>query len=382
MELLFVFILPLAFSASGVDANKNLSAVPSITAVLGRDVTIPCTYQLSPGYSEVSLKWTMRKDGDTKTLLYRDRLSYSIPLSMYRSRVSIPSTDQVGNVSLTLKEMYFQDRADYMCEVTWRNGSENTVQDTALIKVSVVQVPVSKPFMPNVQSPLYIQAGQSISLTCTAAGSLPITYMWYKKKSDGTKTRLSRQAALTVSDAGTYYCEAENYASGKKVEKSDPIELIVQEWIEATSEDYTYQSTTEVKNIPTSTSYIETSSTEPVKNIPTSTSYIETSSTEPGGNAVSPASRQKGNRTLLWLYILIAALCIVVLFAVIIANVIMKKRKKKRNANDLNVTFSSHLAGANNNMEDKKYAARENEYEAMICKNENEYAAMTTDRAS
>ncbi|MGH0178876.1 UNVERIFIED_CONTAM: hypothetical protein FKN15_000475 [Acipenser sinensis] len=170
----------------------------------------------------------MRKDGDTNTLLYRDRLSYSIPLSMYRSRISIPSTDQVGNVSLTLKEMYFQDRADYMCEVTWRNGSENTVQDTALIKVSVVQVPVSKPVMPNVQSPLYIQAGQSISLTCTAAGSLPITYMWYKKQPDGTKTRLSRQAALTVSDAGTYYCEAENFASGKKVEQSDPIELIVQ----------------------------------------------------------------------------------------------------------------------------------------------------------
>ncbi|XP_058845502.1 V-set and immunoglobulin domain-containing protein 4-like isoform X2 [Acipenser ruthenus] len=336
MELLFVFILPLAFSASGVDANKNLSVVPSITAVLGRDVTIPCTYQLSPGYSEMSLKWTMRKDGDTKTLLYRDRLSYSIPLSMYRSRVSIPSTDQVGNVSLTLKEMYFQDRADYMCEVTWRNGSENTVQDTALIKVSVVQVPVSKPVMPNVQSPIYIQAGQSISLTCTATGSLPITYMWYKKQPDGTKTRLSRQAALTVSDAGTYYCEAENFASGKKVEQSGPIELIVQEWIEATSEDYTYQSTTE------------------------------------GGNAVSPASRQKGNRTLLWLYILIAALCIVVLFAVIIANVIMKKRKKKRNEYDLNVTFSSHLAGANNNMEDKKCTARENEYEAMICKNENE----------
>ncbi|KAK1163028.1 V-set and immunoglobulin domain-containing protein 4-like isoform X2 [Acipenser oxyrinchus oxyrinchus] len=364
MKLLFVFILPLAFSASGVDANKNLSAVPSITAVLGRDVTIPCTYQLSPGYSEVSLKWTMRKDGDTKIILYRDRLSYSIPLSMYRSRVSIPSTDQVGNVSLTLKEMYFQDRADYMCEVTWRNGSENTVEDTALIKVSVVQVPVSKPVMPNVQSPLYIQAGQSISLACTAAGSLPITFMWYKKQPDGTKTRLSRQAALTISDAGTYYCEAENFASGKKVEQSDPIEVIVQVWIEATSEDYTYQSTTEVKNIPTSTS------------------YIETSSTEPGGNAVSPASRQKGNRTLLWLYILIAALCIVVLFAVIIANVIMKKRKKKRNANGLNVTFSSHLAGANNNMEDKKCTARENEYEAMICRNENEYATMTTDQAS
>lgn len=82
--------------------------------------------------------------------------------------------------------------------------------------------------MPNVQSPLYIQAGQSISLTCTATGSLPITYMWYKKQPDGTKTRLSRQAALTVSDAGTYYCEAENFASGKKVEQSDPIELIVQ----------------------------------------------------------------------------------------------------------------------------------------------------------
>ncbi|XP_041075607.1 V-set and immunoglobulin domain-containing protein 4-like isoform X2 [Polyodon spathula] len=321
------------------DANKNLSAVPSITAVLGRDVTIPCTYQLSPGYSEVSLKWAIRKDGDTKTILYRDRLSYSIPLSMYRSRVSVPSTDQVGNVSLTLREMYFQDRADYLCEVTWRNGSENTVQNTTLIKVSVIQVPVSKPVMPNVQSPLYIQAGQSIRLTCTAAGSLPITYMWYKKQPDGTKTRLSRQADLRISDAGTYYCEAENVAPGKKVEQSDPIELIVQDV--------------------------------------TSAMASTARTAEKDGNAVSPASHQKGNRTLLRVYILIAGLCILVLFVVIIANVIiMKKRNKQKNAYDL-VTFSSHLAGAKNNMEDKKCSARENEYEAMICKNENEYATMT-----
>ncbi|XP_041112073.1 V-set and immunoglobulin domain-containing protein 4-like [Polyodon spathula] len=301
----------------------------------------------------------MRKDGDTKTILYRDRLSYSIPLSMYRSRVSVPSTDQVGNVSLTLKEMYFQDRADYFCEVTWRNGSENTEQDTALIKVSVVQVPVSKPVMPNVQSPLYIQAGQSIRLTCTAAGSLPITYMWYKKQPDGTKTRLSRQASLRISDAGTYYCEAENGAPGKKVEQSDPIELIVQ-----------------VTKIPTSTSYTETSSTEPERSELTSEDYsyytteqdncdstnvTDTSATEStahtaekDGNAVSPASHQKGNRTLLRVYILIAGLCILVLLVVIIANVItVKKRNKQKNAYDL-VTFSPHLARAPNSMEDKK----------------------------
>lgn len=75
-------------------------------------------------------------------------------------------------------------------------------------------------------------AGARTSLTCVARGSPPISYRWFRAVPGGTALPLSSQAELTwdslrPSDAGTYYCEAENRVGAGAVQRSDAVELVV-----------------------------------------------------------------------------------------------------------------------------------------------------------
>jgi len=79
---------------------------------------------------------------------------------------------------------------------------------------------------------LTVPAGARTSLTCVASGSPPISYRWFRSTPGGKALLLSSRAelawdSLQPSDAGEYYCEAENRVGAGAVRRSDAVELTV-----------------------------------------------------------------------------------------------------------------------------------------------------------
>lgn len=103
---------------------------------------------------------------------------------------------------------------------------------TTQVPLLCLPVPATKPTIRAGALGLTVPAGARTSLTCVAHGSPPISYRWFRAVPGGTTLPLSSQAELTwdslrPSDAGTYYCEAENRVGAGVVQRSDAVELVV-----------------------------------------------------------------------------------------------------------------------------------------------------------
>uniref|UniRef100_A0A8B9UU97 Ig-like domain-containing protein n=1 Tax=Anas zonorhyncha TaxID=75864 RepID=A0A8B9UU97_9AVES len=103
---------------------------------------------------------------------------------------------------------------------------------TTQVPLLCLPVPATKPIIRAGALGLTVPVGARTSLTCVAHGSPPISYRWFRAVPGGTALPLSSQAELTwdslrPSDAGTYYCEAENRVGAGVVQRSDAVELVV-----------------------------------------------------------------------------------------------------------------------------------------------------------
>lgn len=103
---------------------------------------------------------------------------------------------------------------------------------TTQVPLLCLPVPATKPIIRAGALGLMVPVGARTSLTCVAHGSPPISYCWFRAVPGGTALPLSSQAELTwdslrPSDAGTYYCEAENRVGAGVVQRSDAVELVV-----------------------------------------------------------------------------------------------------------------------------------------------------------
>ena len=91
---------------------------------------------------------------------------------------------------------------------------------------------MTKPVIMAGELGLTVPAGARTSLTCVASGSPPISYRWFRSTPGGKALLLSSRAelawdSLQPSDAGEYYCEAENRVGAGAVRRSDAVELTV-----------------------------------------------------------------------------------------------------------------------------------------------------------
>uniref|UniRef100_A0A8V5FWL7 Uncharacterized protein n=1 Tax=Melopsittacus undulatus TaxID=13146 RepID=A0A8V5FWL7_MELUD len=165
------------------------------------------------------------------TIFRRDDSGDHVLLSDYRGRVSVVK-DAAGNMSLHILNLEVSDKGTYICQVTWRDSSDNLIVREITTELKIVKVAATKPIIRAGKLGLTVPTGARTSLTCVASGSPPISYRWFRGTPGQKALLLSRQAelvwdSLQPSDTGKYYCEAENRAGAGAVQQSDAVELTV-----------------------------------------------------------------------------------------------------------------------------------------------------------
>ncbi|XP_010150856.1 PREDICTED: V-set and immunoglobulin domain-containing protein 4-like, partial [Eurypyga helias] len=209
----------------------DLTGPSEIKGVWKGSTTLPCVYVPVENFVQQMLKWTVVHDQSSGTVFRRDGSGDHILLSEYRGRVSVRK-DTPGDVSLHILNLEISDRGTYTCQVTWRASNNSLITKEITSKVEVVKVAVTKPVIRAGELGLTVPAGARTSLTCVASGSPPISYRWFRGTPGGKGLLLSSQAelawdSLQPSDAGKYYCEAENRVGAGAVQQSDAVELTV-----------------------------------------------------------------------------------------------------------------------------------------------------------
>ncbi|XP_036161349.1 V-set and immunoglobulin domain-containing protein 4 isoform X2 [Myotis myotis] len=191
-----------------------LEAPESVTGPWKGDVNIPCTFAPLKGYTQVLVKWLVRRDSNPITIFLRDSSGDHIQQAKYRGRLHI-NREVLGDVSLQLKTLEMDDRSHYTCEVTWQTPNGNQVVRDKIIELRVQKLPVSKPTVTTGNGYGFtVLQGMSISLQCQAQGSPPISYVWYKEQANNSEpikvaslsTLLFKAAVLA--DSGSYFCTA------------------------------------------------------------------------------------------------------------------------------------------------------------------------------
>ncbi|NWH16348.1 VSIG4 protein, partial [Grus americana] len=195
-------------------ALLDLSGVHQVKGTWMESTTLPCTYTPSEGFTQQTLIWRVERDYTTSTIFRRDDSGDHVLLSQFRNRVSVPKRSP-GDVSLLIENLEITDSGHYTCQVIWRSKNNSLITKESTTTVKVVKVAATKPVIRAGEPGLTVPAGARASLTCVASGSPPISYRWFRSAPGGKALLLSSQAelawdSLRPSDAGKYYCEAEN----------------------------------------------------------------------------------------------------------------------------------------------------------------------------
>nr|KAF6360914.1 V-set and immunoglobulin domain containing 4 [Myotis myotis] len=132
-----------------------LEAPESVTGPWKGDVNIPCTFAPLKGYTQVLVKWLVRRDSNPITIFLRDSSGDHIQQAKYRGRLHI-NREVLGDVSLQLKTLEMDDRSHYTCEVTWQTPNGNQVVRDKIIELRV-QKHSSKPHKTKTEAPATIQ---------------------------------------------------------------------------------------------------------------------------------------------------------------------------------------------------------------------------------
>ncbi|KAM9269784.1 V-set and immunoglobulin domain-containing protein 4-like [Cariama cristata] len=224
-------IVVFAMAFISCNALLDLSGVHQVKGTWMASTTLPCNYTPSEGFTQQTLSWSMERDHSTSTIFRRDDSGDHVLLSQFRDRVSVPKHSP-GDVSLLIENLEIPDSGHYTCQVIWRSKNNSLITKEVTTMVKVVKVAATKPIIRAGELGLAVPAGARASLTCVASGSPPISYRWFRGTPGGKAQLLSRQAelawdSLRPSDAGKYYCEAENRVGAGAAQQSDAVELAV-----------------------------------------------------------------------------------------------------------------------------------------------------------
>ncbi|OXB79568.1 UNVERIFIED_CONTAM: hypothetical protein H355_010954, partial [Colinus virginianus] len=214
-------------------ALLDLSGAAQVKGEWMGSTTLPCTYTPSEGFTQKTLTWSLERDFTTSTIFRRDDSGDHVLLSRFRDRVSVPKHNP-GDASLQITDLQIPDSGHYTCQIIWRSENYSLITKEVTTTVKVIKVAVTKPTIVAGALGLAVPVGANASLTCVAHGSPPISYRWFRAAPGRTGQLLSSEAelvwsSLQPSDAGTYYCEAQNRVSAGTVQRSDAVELTVRD---------------------------------------------------------------------------------------------------------------------------------------------------------
>uniref|UniRef100_A0A452GSR6 Ig-like domain-containing protein n=1 Tax=Gopherus agassizii TaxID=38772 RepID=A0A452GSR6_9SAUR len=229
----FMWLVALVNSFIFCNAILELTGTHDTKGTWKSSITLPCVYGPSQDFVQQTVIWTLVRDQSPATVFRRDNSGDHIMLSRYRGRVSVPKY-RPGDVSLEIEKLEMMDSGHYTCKVTWRAQNNSLLTKERTTTVKVVKVSVTKPIIRAGNLGFTVPKGARTSLTCSANGSPPITYRWFKGEPGGNTVLVSNHAvlmfdSLQTSDTGKYYCEAENKASSQVKQQSDAVQLTVRD---------------------------------------------------------------------------------------------------------------------------------------------------------
>ncbi|XP_038272350.1 V-set and immunoglobulin domain-containing protein 4 isoform X1 [Dermochelys coriacea] len=360
------------------NAMLELTGHHDIEGTWKSSITLSCVYVPSQEFVQQTVIWTLDRDQSPATIFRRDSSGDHIMLSRYRSRLSIPKY-RPGDVSLEIEKLEIPDSGHYTCKVTWKAQNNSLLTRERTTTVKVVKVAVTKPIIRPGNLGFTVPKGARTSLTCSANGSPPIIYRWFKGEPGGNAVPVSNHAvlmfdSLQTSDTGKYYCEAENRASSQVIQQSDAVQLTVRD----RTKPATTVSRSETKANTTAT---------PVPGRDLITTALAT------GSDVRVPVRQEvtigPRRTRLPLYLisLIVVLCVAVV--IVVVTVVLCRRKTKED-NPYEVTYQNKrnderrqtCSGVNGKCKEEKPTVKnyympepmkENDYETISIKENIEY---------
>ncbi|XP_050820674.1 V-set and immunoglobulin domain-containing protein 4-like [Gopherus flavomarginatus] len=302
----FMWLVALVNSFIFCNAILELTGTHDIEGTWKSSITLPCVYGPSQDFVQQTVIWTLFRDQSPATVFRRDSSGDHIMLSRYRGRVSVPKY-RPGDVSLEIEKLEMTDSGHYTCKVTWRAQNNSLLTKERTTTVKVVKVSVTKPTIIAGNLGFTVPKGARTSLTCSANGSPPITYRWFKGEPGGNTVLVSNHAvlmfdSLQTSDTGNYYCEAENKASSQVKQQSDAVQLTVRDL------------------------------TKPATTVPSSENRANT--------MAKPVSERGSRRTGLPLYLIILMVVICVAVVFVIVAVVLCRRKIKED-NPYKVTYQN-----------------------------------------
>uniref|UniRef100_A0A8C8RMX7 Ig-like domain-containing protein n=1 Tax=Pelusios castaneus TaxID=367368 RepID=A0A8C8RMX7_9SAUR len=230
-----VLLVALGNSITICNAILELTGTHDIDGTWKSSITLPCVYGPSQDFVQQTVIWILDRDQSPATIFRRDSSGDHIMLSHYRDRLSVPKY-RPGDVSLEIEKLEITDSGRYTCKVTWRGQNSSLLTKETTTTVKVVKVAVTKPIIRPGNLGFIVPKGARTSLTCSASGSPPIIYRWFKGEPGGSAVHVSNHAvlmfdSLQTSDSGKYYCEAENRASSQVIQQSDAVQLTVRDLI-------------------------------------------------------------------------------------------------------------------------------------------------------
>ncbi|XP_061461932.1 nectin-4 [Rhineura floridana] len=190
-----VFLLLLTIS--GVPA-RVLGSQNSITAVLGKDVVLPCFYQAAEGGTVLQVTWLKRgEDGQGVELAVLNLEHGSHVQNPYTGRVLWQSQGSLEDGSILLKNAVQADEGTYECHlITFPLGN---FESSLTLKVLVPPLPTL-----NLGPPLEEGQGRTLAASCTAEGN-PVPTVTWETEVRGTASSRESSHPRSASVTSEYY---------------------------------------------------------------------------------------------------------------------------------------------------------------------------------
>ncbi|XP_053134714.1 nectin-4 [Hemicordylus capensis] len=173
---------------------RVLESQGSLTAVLGKDVLLPCSFRATEEGKVVQVTWLKRADDGQAVELGVLNLDHGMHLQEpYQGRVLRHSQESLEDGSILLKNVVQADEGTYECQlITFPLGN---FESSLTLKVLVPPLPTL-----NLGPPLEEGQGRTLAASCTAEGS-PVPIMTWETEVRGTST--SRQSSHPRSSSVT-----------------------------------------------------------------------------------------------------------------------------------------------------------------------------------